>query len=85
MSKNKVDGVYSADPLKNPNAKKFDRLTHLETLDMHLEVMDATALSLCLENKLPIIVFDLQATRSLERAIIGDSIGTLIYSEEEND
>ena len=82
MSKNKVDGVYSADPLKNPNAKKFDRLTHLETLDMHLEVMDATALSLCLENKLPIIVFDLQATRSLERAIIGDSIGTLVHSEK---
>jgi len=85
MSKNKVDGVYSADPLKNPNAKKFDRLTHLETLDMHLEVMDATALSLCLENKLPIIVFDLQATRSLERAIIGDSIGTLVSSEKGND
>ncbi|GAG93258.1 unnamed protein product, partial [marine sediment metagenome] len=85
MTKNKVDGVYSADPLKNPSAKKFDRLTHLEILDMHLEVMDATALSLCLENKLPIIVFDLQATRSLERAIIGDSIGTLVYSEKGND
>jgi uridylate kinase len=85
MTKNKVDGVYSADPLKNPNATKFDRLTHLEALDMHLEVMDATALSLCLENKLPIIVFDLQATRSLERAIIGDSIGTLVYSEKGND
>jgi len=84
MSKNKVDGVYSADPLKNPNAKKFDRLTHLETLDMHLEVMDATSLSLCLENKLPIIVFDLQATRSIERAIIGDPIGTLVCSEGKN-
>ena len=82
MTKNKVDGVYSADPLKNPNAKKFDKLTHLEILDMHLEVMDATALSLCLENKLPIIVFDLQANRSLERAIIGEPIGTLIYSEK---
>ncbi len=82
MTKNKVDGVYSADPLKNPNAKKFDRLTHLEVLDMRLEVMDTTALSLCLENKLPIIVFDLQATRSLERAIIGEPIGTLVYSEK---
>ncbi|MFC1984119.1 UMP kinase [Chloroflexota bacterium] len=82
MTKNKVDGVYSADPLKDPTAKKFDRLTHLEILDMHLEVMDATALSLCLENKLPIIVFDLQAPRSLERAIIGEPIGTLIYSEK---
>ena len=82
MTKNKVDGVYSADPLKNPNAKKFDRLTHLEALDMRLEVMDATALSLCLENKLPIIVFDLQATRSLERAITGEPIGTLVCSEK---
>jgi len=85
MTKNKVDGVYSVDPLTNPNAKKFDRLTYLEALNMHLEVMDATALSLCLENKLPIIVFDLQATRSLERAIIGDSIGTLVCSEKGND
>ncbi len=82
MTKNKVDGVYSADPLKNSNAKKFDRLTHLEVLDMRLEVMDTTALSLCLENKLSIIVFDLQATRSLERAIIGEPIGTLVYSEK---
>lgn len=82
MTKNKVDGVYSADPLKNPDAKKFEKLTLLEILDMHLEVMDATALSLCLENKLPIIVFDLQANRSLERAIIGEPIGTLIYSEK---
>ncbi|GAH48653.1 unnamed protein product [marine sediment metagenome] len=85
MTKNKVDGVYSVDPIKNPNAKKFDRLTYLEALNMHLEVMDATALSLCLENKLPIIVFDLQATRSLERAIIGDPIGTLVCSEKGND
>jgi len=82
MTKNKVDGVYSADPLKNPDAKKFDKLTHLEALNMQLEVMDATALSLCLENKLPIIVFDLQANRSLERAILGEPIGTLIYSEK---
>ncbi len=82
MTKNKIDGIYSADPLKYPDAKKFDKLTHLEALDMHLEVMDATALSLCLENKLPIIVFDLQAPRSLERAIIGEPIGTLVYSEK---
>ena len=82
MTKNKVDGVYSADPLKNPDAKKFDKLTHFEALNMQLEVMDATALSLCLENKLPIIVFDLQANRSLERAILGEPIGTVIYSDK---
>ncbi|HEX73912.1 MAG TPA: UMP kinase [Dehalococcoidia bacterium] len=84
MTKNNVDGIYSADPLKNHNAKKFDRLTHLEALDMHLDVMDATALSLCLENNLPIIVFDLQAPRSVERAVIGEPIGTLVSSEKEN-
>ena len=81
MTKNNVDGIYNTDPLKNHNAKKFDRLTHLEALNMRLEVMDATALSLCLENKLPIIVFDLQAPRSIERAVIGDPIGTLVASE----
>jgi uridylate kinase len=81
MTKNNVDGIYSADPLKNPGAKKFDKITHHEVLKMRLEVMDTTALSLCLENKLPIIVFDLSAPRSLERAVIGEPIGTLVFSE----
>ena len=81
MTKNNVDGVYSADPRKDRNAKKFDRLTHFEALNLRLAVMDTTALSLCLENKLPIIVFDLQVPRSIERAIIGDPIGTLVSSE----
>ena len=84
MTKNNVDGIYSADPLKDPNAKKFDTLTHFEVLHKRLEVMDATALSLCLENKLPIIVFDLQAPRSIERAVSGEHIGTLVSSEKEN-
>jgi len=82
MTKHKVDGIYSADPLKYPNAKKFDKLTHFEALNMHLEVMDATALSLCLENKLPIIVFDLQAPRSLEKVAKGEPIGSLVSSEK---
>jgi len=82
MTKNNVDGVYSADPRKQPNAKKIDKLTHLEALNMRLEVMDATALSLCLENKLPIVVFDLQAPRSLEQVVLGEPIGTLISSED---
>jgi uridylate kinase len=81
MTKNNVDGVYSADPLKDRNAKKFDRLTYLEAINMRLEVMDATALSLCLENRLPIIVFDLQGPRSIERAVTGESIGTLVSGE----
>jgi len=80
MTKHNVDGIYSADPIKDRSAKKFDRLSHLEALNMRLDVMDATALSLCLENKLPIIVFDLQAPQSLERAVAGEKIGTLVNS-----
>ena len=80
MTKNKVDGIYSADPIKKPDAKKFERITHLEALNLRLEVMDATALSLCLENKLPIIVFDLQAPHSMEKAVRGEPIGTLVSS-----
>ncbi len=81
MTKNNVDGIYSADPRKKPGARKFDKLTHLEALNLRLEVMDATALSLCLENKLPIIVFDLQAPRSIEKAVTGEPIGTLVSSD----
>jgi len=82
MAKNNVDGIYSADPNKYPNAKKFDKLTHQEALNMRPEVMDVTALSLCLENKLPIIVFSLQASCSIERVVMGDPIGTLVSSSE---
>jgi uridylate kinase len=81
MTKNNVDGIYSADPRKDPKAKKFDRLTYLEALNKRLEVMDATALSLCMENKLPIIVFDLLPPHSLERAVLGEPIGTIVSSE----
>ena len=80
MTKNNVDGIYSADPTKDRSAKKFDTLTYMEALNLRLEVMDATALSLCLENKLPIIVFSLQAPHSIERAILGEPIGTLVSS-----
>ena len=82
MTKHKVDGIYDADPLKDPSARKFDRLSYLEALNMRLEVMDATALSLCLENKLPIIVFDLQAPHSMEKVVMGEHIGTLVSSEK---
>jgi uridylate kinase len=81
MAKNKVDGIYSADPLKNPKAKRFDHLSHRQALNMGLEVMDTTAFSLCLENNLPIIVFDLQAPRSLQRAVAKEPIGTLVSTE----
>ena len=81
MTKFSVDGIYNADPRKNPKATRFDSLTYLDALNMRLEVMDTTALSLCLENKLPIIVFDLQAPRSIERAVSGEPIGTIVTSE----
>jgi len=83
MAKNKVDGIYSADPRRHPDAQKFTHLTHLEALNKRLKVMDATALSLCLENKLPIIVFDLEKTDNLKKAISGEAVGTLISSEDE--
>ena len=81
MAKNKVDGIYSADPLKDPQAKKFDRLNHREALTMGLDVMDATAFSLCLENRLPIVVFDLQASMSIQRAVAKEPIGTVVSTE----
>ncbi len=81
VAKNHVDGIYSADPLKKPGAKRFDRLTHRQALEKRLEVMDATAFSLCMENKLPIIVFNLQAPHSIEKVIAGENIGTIVSSE----
>jgi uridylate kinase len=78
MGKNGVDGVYDADPLKNPKAKKFDQLSHIDALNLGLKVMDATALSLCMENRLPIIVFDLQAPGSIVQAVAGEPIGTMV-------
>jgi uridylate kinase len=78
MAKNKIDGIYNINPLKDSEAKKFDHLTHREALDLRLEVMDTTAFSLCFENKLPVIVFDIQAPTSIERAVAGEQIGTIV-------
>jgi uridylate kinase len=81
MAKNKVDGIYSADPLKDPKAVKFDRLNHRQALNMGLEVMDATAFSLCMENNLPIVVFDIQTLNSIQRAVAREPIGTVVSTE----
>jgi uridylate kinase len=79
MAKNRVDGVYDADPNRDPNAKKFDHLTYMEALERQLKVMDSTALSLCMDNKLPIIVFDLTEEGNLLRLVEGDrTVGTLV-------
>ncbi len=82
MSKNNVDGVYSADPRLDPDAKKFDHLTYLDALNQRLGIMDSTALSLCLEKKVPIVVFNLNLENSLERVISGEPLGTLITGEQ---
>ena len=78
MAKNDVDGVYDSDPKKNPKAKKFDTLDPFEALNLRLEVMDSTALSLCMDNKLPIVVFNLFQADTLQRILQGEKVGTLI-------
>ena len=77
----KVDGVYDSDPHKNSAAVKFDHLTYIETLNRQLEVMDSTAISLCMENKLPILVLNLWDPTALTRALLGEPAGTLISAE----
>ncbi|MFZ5912078.1 MAG: UMP kinase [Chloroflexota bacterium] len=76
----KVDGVYDSDPKKNPGAKKFDRLSYIEVLNRRLEVMDSTAISLCMENNMPILVLNLWDERALLRALNGEAVGTLVSS-----
>jgi len=78
MAKNRVDGVYTDDPLVNPDAKRYDRLTYIDALAQGLGVMDSTALSLCMDHHMPIVVFDLTNPDNLERLIMGEQVGTLI-------
>lgn len=77
----KVDGVYDADPKKNPDAKKFDTLSYFEVLNRRLEVMDSTAITLCMENNLPILVVNLWDSTALIRALKGEQVGTLVTAE----
>jgi len=74
----KVDGVYDCDPKENPNAVRFDHLTYIEALNRQLEVMDSTALSLCMDNKLPILVLNLWDEKALKQALLGKRVGTLV-------
>jgi uridylate kinase len=76
----KVDGVYDKDPKTHPDAVKFDSLTYIEALNRRLEVMDSTALSLCMDNELPILVIDLWHETALARALKGEAVGTLVHS-----
>ena len=81
MAKNDVDGIYESDPNIDPTALKFESLTYFEALQKRLGVMDSTALSLCMENNVPLIVFDLFNPDSLKKIALGDSIGSLVTSE----
>jgi uridylate kinase len=79
MKGTKVDGVYDSDPAVNPDAVRFDTLPYLEVLNRGLTVMDATAISLCMDNHLPILVFDFRSEGNIKRALLGEPIGTLVH------
>ena len=82
MAKNGVDGVYSADPRKNPDAKRYDHLTYLDLLNEGLEVMDSTATSMCMDNNMEIMVFNMNEKGNIVKACKGEKIGTIISKEE---
>ena len=81
MKATKVDGVYDSDPAKNPDAKKFDFISYKDVIAKDLHVMDTTATSLCMENDLPILVFDLDTKGNIARALRGENVGTLVGNE----
>ncbi len=78
LAKNGVDGVYSDDPKKNPDSLKFDELSYIDVLNKGLKIMDSTATSLCMDNKIPILVFGIENPESIEKIISGENIGTII-------
>ena len=78
MKATKVDGIYDADPMEVPDASRYDRISYLQVLERGLKVMDATAISLCMDNRLPIVVFNLRTPGNIRRAITGEAIGSLV-------
>jgi uridylate kinase len=81
----KVDGVYDRDPNKYPDAKRFERLTFSDALAKRLKIMDSTAFSLCMDNKIPIVVFDMYKAGTLRDAVLGHKVGTLVCDETPSD
>ena len=81
----KVDGIYSADPMLDPTASRYDAISYLEVLERRLKVMDATAISLCMDNKLPIIVFNLRHHGNVRRVVMGEPVGTRVSGERISD
>jgi len=78
MAKNKVDGVYTADPFKDPDAEKYEQLTYMDVLNKNLGVMDSTASSLCMDNNIPLLVFAITEQGNIKRAVMGEKIGTIV-------
>jgi uridylate kinase len=81
MKATKVDGIYDADPKTHPDAVKFDELTYIEVLNRGLQVMDSTAISLCMDNSLPILVFNMETDDNIEKALTGATVGTIVRGE----
>lgn len=79
MKATKVDGIYDKDPVKNKDAKKYDKISYIDVLNQGLQVMDSTAISLCMDNKLPIMTFDLAKPGNILKAILGENIGTIVH------
>ena len=77
----KVDGVYSADPKKNLNAKKYDQLSYIDVLKMGLKVVDSTSVSLCMDNKMPMLIFDVRNRGSIRKAVMGEKLGTVVGND----
>jgi uridylate kinase len=84
MAKNRVDGVYTDDPFSNPDATKFDVVTYRQAIEMDLRVMDTTAMALCMENSLPIIVFNFQEPGNILRIVMGEKVGTIVTTESDD-
>jgi len=82
MKATKVDGVYSADPLIDPDAERYEQLSYIDVLNQGLQVMDSTAISLCMDNGLPILIFNMRVEGNIERALMGQAVGTVISGEQ---
>ncbi len=82
MKATKVDGVYDADPVTHPDAVRFEELTYIDVLNRGLHVMDSTAISLCMDNQLPILVFNMQVEGNIERALTGEPVGTIVRGDD---
>lgn len=81
----KVDGIYSSDPVKDPKAKKFDILTYMDVIRNSLKVMDSTAITLCMDNNLPIVVFNIRQKDNLKKIVLGEKIGSIVLREVKDD